>query len=51
MMKEDHNKDISKFEKEASGGQDADIKNWASKTLPTLKVHKDSIDAISKAKM
>ena len=51
MMKEDHRKDIGKFEKEANSGKDADVKNWASKTLPTLKVHKDSIDAISKAKM
>jgi putative membrane protein len=48
MMKEDHRKDIGKFEKEASSGKDADVKNWASKTLPVLKVHKDSIDAISK---
>lgn len=51
MMKDDHAKDIKKFEKEAGSGQDADVKNWASKTLPTLKMHKDSIDAISKAKM
>jgi putative membrane protein len=51
MMKDDHNQDIKKFERQASSGRDADIKNWASKTLPTLKMHKDSIDAISKAKM
>ena len=51
MMKEDHRKDISKFEKEANGGKDNDIKSWASKTLPTLKVHRDSVEAISKGKM
>jgi putative membrane protein len=51
MMKDDHRKDIGKFEKEANSGKDADIKNWASKTLPTLKMHRDSIEAISKAKM
>ena len=51
MMKDDHRKDIAKFEKEANSGKDADIKNWASKTLPTLKMHRDSIEAISKAKM
>jgi putative membrane protein len=51
MMKTDHNKDISKFEKEANSGKDNDIKSWAGKTLPTLRMHKDSIDAISKAKL
>jgi len=51
MMKEDHRKDISKFEKEANSGKDNDIKSWASKTLPTLKVHRDSVEAISKGKM
>ena len=51
MMKEDHRKDIGKFEKESTGGKDADIKNWATKTLPVLRMHRDSIDAISKAKM
>ena len=51
MMKDDHRKDIEKFEKEANSGKDTEIKNWASKTLPTLKMHRDSIDAISKAKM
>lgn len=51
MMKDDHRKDIEKFEKEANSGKDTEIKNWASKTLPTLKMHRDSIEAISKAKM
>lgn len=36
---EDHQKDIADFEKEASSGNDPDLKNWASKTLPTLRAH------------
>jgi putative membrane protein len=36
---EDHQKDIAAFEKEASSGKDPDVKNWASKTLPTLRAH------------
>jgi putative membrane protein len=38
-MEKDHETDIKVFEKEASSGDDADIKRWASKTLPTLKEH------------
>ena len=39
MMLSDHNKDVSEFEKESSKGADADLKAFASKTLPTLKEH------------
>jgi putative membrane protein len=38
-MENDHKTDIGAFEKEASSGDDADIKAWAAKTLPTLKAH------------
>lgn len=38
-MVKDHRADITEFEKEANGGSDADIKGFASKTLPTLKHH------------
>ncbi|QMU30103.1 DUF4142 domain-containing protein [Adhaeribacter radiodurans] len=38
MMVEDHQKDISEFE-EASKNEDADVKGFASKTLPVLKMH------------
>ena len=38
-MESDHKTDISAFEKEASSGDDADLKAWAAKTLPTLKAH------------
>lgn len=40
MMVEDHKKDIAKFEK-ASQNEDADVKGFASKTLPVLKMHLD----------
>src|SRR6476661_2135949 len=42
MMLNDHKKDVSKFEKESKDAKDADIRNWAGKTLPTLKTHLDS---------
>ena len=35
----DHQKDISEFEKEASTGKDPELKQFASRTLPTLKEH------------
>lgn len=51
MMVNDHKKDIADFEKEANSGKDADIKAFAAKTLPTLKAHLDSAQAINKGKM
>lgn len=39
MMVDDHKKDIDAFEKAADKGNDADIKAFAAKTLPTLKRH------------
>jgi len=38
-MVDDHKKDVSDFKKEASSGKDADVKGFASKTLPTLEEH------------
>jgi len=38
-MLKDHKKDISAFKREAEQGKDADVKNWAAKTLPTLQEH------------
>lgn len=50
MMLNDHKKDVGEFEKESTGGDDAELKSWAAKTLPVLKTHLDSVQAISKAK-
>ncbi len=38
-MVKDHQEDVAAFKKEASSGQNADIKAFASKTLPTLEEH------------
>ena len=38
-MVKDHKKDIAAFEKQAEHGQNAQVKEWATKTLPTLKEH------------
>ncbi|HET7436259.1 MAG TPA: DUF4142 domain-containing protein [Thermoanaerobaculia bacterium] len=38
-MVEDHEKDVSEFEKASQSAQDADLKGWAAKTLPTLQDH------------
>jgi putative membrane protein len=48
MMVKDHKKVISKFEHEAEKGDDADLKAWASKTLPTLKHHLEMSEASCK---
>ncbi|MBO9572029.1 MAG: DUF4142 domain-containing protein [Chitinophagaceae bacterium] len=49
MMVDDHEKDIKEFEDIANNGNDADVKAFASKTLPTLRMHLDSIKAIRDA--
>jgi putative membrane protein len=38
-MVKDHEEDIAEFNKEANGGQDAAIKDFASQKLPTLQDH------------
>ncbi len=38
-MVSDHKTDISDFEKEARSGKDADLKSFATSTLPTLQEH------------
>lgn len=42
-MVADHEKDVAEFQKQADGGTNADIKAFAAKTLPTLKMHLDMI--------
>lgn len=51
MMVDDHKKTVDMFKTAASGADDADLKAWAGKTLPTLQMHLDSIQAIKSAKM
>ncbi|WP_246113180.1 DUF4142 domain-containing protein [Segetibacter aerophilus] len=46
MMVDDHKEDVSKFEDEASKGNDADVKVFATKTLPVLKKHLEHIQKI-----
>ena len=38
-MVKDHEEDVKEFEKQSKSANDADIKNWAAKTLPTLQEH------------
>jgi putative membrane protein len=45
MMIEDHTKDISKYEKQASSG-DAQTAALAKKTLPTLRKHLETANAL-----
>lgn len=47
MMLKDHKKDIKEFEKAGKDLTDADFKNFAMKTLPTLQKHLDSAQAIT----
>lgn len=39
LMVKDHEKDVKEFQMQATGGTNADIKNFASTTLPTLQSH------------
>jgi hypothetical protein len=39
MMLSDHKKDVSEFEKHSTRGTDADLRAFASRTLPTLREH------------
>jgi putative membrane protein len=48
MMTDDHKDDIDQFEMAAKNLKDAEIKAFAAKTLPTLKMHLDSATAIKK---
>lgn len=38
-MLKDHQKDVKAFEHQASTGTDTEVRNWAAKTLPTLREH------------
>jgi len=49
MMIDDHKEDINKFERAASNAKSPDVKSYAAKTLPVLRVHLDSAKAIGAA--
>ncbi len=46
-MVKDHKMTVDLFEKEAANGDDSSLKEWASKTLPTLKEHQTMVMAMS----
>ena len=49
MMVSDHKDDIDAFEKASNNANDADLKAFATNTLPVLKAHLDSAQAVHKA--
>jgi len=46
MMVKDHKKDVAEFQKESTGGADADIKGFAARTLPVVQDHLQMIQRI-----
>lgn len=46
-MLDGHEKTIDKLQKGSTDLQDADLKNFATQTLPTVQMHQDSIKAIA----
>lgn len=48
-MLKDHEKDVSDFEQEASSGSNDAVKQFATRTLPTLKEHLEMIKKVSGA--
>lgn len=51
MMVKDHTEDVQKFEKASNNAKDGDLKAWAGKTLPVLRVHLDSAKAINSSRL
>jgi putative membrane protein len=46
MMVKDHKKDVAEFQKESTRGADAEVKGFATRTLPTLQEHLQMIQRI-----
>ncbi len=46
---DDHKADIALFEKASKNADDAELKAFAAKTLPTLKAHKEHADGLKKS--
>jgi putative membrane protein len=47
LMVQDHEKDVSDFQKESTSAVNSDVKGFASKTLPTLQQHLDLAKSIN----
>ena len=45
-MVDDHKKDVSEFQDASQTAKDSEVKQWASKTLPTLQKHLDKAEQI-----
>ncbi len=48
MMADDHKKTVKLFEDESKKGADAELKQWATATLPTLKAHLTHVQGLEK---
>ncbi len=46
-MVQDHKKDVAAFKTESTSGRDADIKNFASETLPTIQDHLKMAESVA----
>ncbi|MBV9210203.1 MAG: DUF4142 domain-containing protein [Acidobacteria bacterium] len=49
-MLKDHRKDVAEFEKESMKAMDADVKAFATRTLPTLREHLSMIEGMTSMK-
>ena len=49
-MVKDHKKDVADFSRESKSAKDTDVKQFASKTLPTLKDHLKEAEGIAPAR-
>jgi putative membrane protein len=47
QLEKDHKDCISNFEDAEKNAEDADVKSWASKTLPTLRAHLDKVKELA----
>ena len=45
---ENHKKSVKLFERESKSGEDAELKSWATNTLPTLKHHLDMAQSVER---
>jgi putative membrane protein len=45
-MVDDHKKDVSEFQEQSQNAKDPDVKQWATKTLPTLQTHLEKVQQL-----